>query len=240
MPLITVEGLDGAGKSTVIESLSSLISNPLILREPGGTDFGEAIRSVLKGEDFVPSAFSLSPNGEEFLSFLKDTSIGPWAEAFVLGEIKEIDIGPEEEVLLFNWARAEIVDLEIKPALDRERVVILDRFFDSTLAYQGFGRGLDISWIEDVISKATSGIIPDLTLYIRIDPKTRHERMAQRQGQDRIEQSGDDFFSRVCSGFDKLSLDPRFVTIDGEKNREKVARASRVAVEESGLIPGKN
>jgi len=229
MSLISFEGLDGAGKSTAIKYASSFFDDPLILREPGGTEIGEAIRSILKG--------SQKPD-------LKKFRLSSLAESFLNSNQQLIDylnnpshfLNPELEVLLFNLSRAELIDLKIKPALEEKRTVILDRFIDSTVAYQGFGHGLDIDWVKKTSLKATDNIIPDLTIYLKMTPNTRHQRLSNRGQADRIESFGDDFFERVFIGFNQLAADPRFLIIDSEKGLKYVQNSLYQGLSKKGFI----
>jgi dTMP kinase len=229
MPLISFEGLDGAGKSTAIKYAASFFDDPLILREPGGTGVGEEIRSVLKGETSKDLRdFSLSPlatrflnDNQELVKYLNNQDNG---------------LNPILEVLLFNLSRAELIDLEIKPALGQKRTVILDRFIDSTIAYQGYGHGLDIDWVREVSLKATDSIEPDLTFYLKMSPNTRHLRMANRGQLDRIEGFGDNFFERVFVGFNELSNQERFLTINSEKGIKYVQKSLASGLIKKGLI----
>lgn len=123
------------------------------------------------------------------------------------------------ELLLYEAARAQIADEVIRPALDASKVVLCDRFLDSTLAYQGFGRGLDPIMIGELSSFATAGLIPDRTLFFRIPMSVSRSRlMATGADPDRLERSGDGFFERVASGFERIAeSDPdRIRVVDGE------------------------
>lgn len=230
MALISFEGLDGAGKSTAIRYAAKFFDDPLILREPGGTEIGEAIRSILKGEDSQDlNEFILSPLAKRFL----DGS----SELTNYLNNQDQALTPELEVLLFNLSRAELIDLKIKPALKEKRVVILDRFIDSTIAYQGFGHGLDVDWVKETSLKATDNIIPDLTIYLKMTPKTRHQRLSNRGQADRIESFGDDFFERVFLGFNQLATQSRFLIIESEKGIKYVENSLQEGLIKKGLIP---
>jgi dTMP kinase len=108
---------------------------------------------------------------------------------------------PEAEALLFMASRAQIVREEIDPALDRGVVVVMDRFFLSTYAYQVYGRGLDESRIVAANSLATGGLVPDLTIILGIPVAEGLARVSRRGEHDRIEQASDDFHSRVERAF---------------------------------------
>ncbi|MGN0034147.1 MAG: dTMP kinase [Coriobacteriales bacterium] len=109
------------------------------------------------------------------------------------------------ELLLYEAARAQLVSERILPALDEGCVVICDRFSDSTVAYQGYGRGLDLDVIGDVDGFATRGLVPDRTLLLEIDPTLGLSRAVSGHRPDRLERAGGAFHERVHEGFARLS-----------------------------------
>src|SRR5665647_23507 len=113
----------------------------------------------------------------------------------------------EAEALLFMASRAEIVRLRIDPALRNGVIVLMDRFFLSTYAYQIAGRGLDERQIREANAIATGGRVPDLTIVIDVPPADGLTRAAARGQQDRMERSGDDFHSKVSSAFSLYTTD---------------------------------
>lgn len=134
------------------------------------------------------------------------------------------------EVLLFIAARAQVVSEVIRPALARGEWVICDRFADSTFAYQGYGRGIDVGLLKNFNDFATEGLVPDLTILLDVPPETSKARLAERQAAtatsaDRIEQAGDMFHRRLRDGFLELAkAEPdRFVVIDSSGLREEVS-----------------
>lgn len=179
--LINFEGIDGCGKTTQLGLLlDRLLSNgydTTALREPGGTDVSEAIRTLLLDEKY--------------------------------------QIAPITELLLFSAARAQLTNEKIRPALLAGQIVLLDRYFDSTTAYQGYGRQqISLEAIEVVNQVATSGLEPDITFYFDIDIDTAFFRRSTHA--DRMELSGRDFFERVRDGYFKLAQQHanRFITLD--------------------------
>ena len=184
--LITFEGIEGSGKSTLIASLASDLRNRTIdihvTREPGGTPLGERVRAL----------FLLDP----------DVTIDPLAEA-----------------LLINSSRAQLVGDVIVPALRAGTVVLCDRFFDATIAYQGFGRGLDIEMLLELSLTATRRIAPDLTFLLDIPAELSRERLRARGvAADRLERESLEFHDRVRRGY--LQLAERFgriVVLDGTR-----------------------
>jgi len=120
------------------------------------------------------------------------------------------EISPIGELLLFSASRAELVTEIIKPALASNKIVILDRFFDSTTAYQGYGRGIDLDLLSSIIAISTCGITPDITFYLDIKPEDALNRKFSEKSiplafdsseLDRMERSGFEFFDKVRKGY---------------------------------------
>jgi dTMP kinase len=135
------------------------------------------------------------------------------------------EISPIGELLLFSASRAELIQEVIVPALAVGKTVILDRFFDSTTAYQGYGRGIDLHLLQSIISISTCGIVPDITFYLDIEPEEALKRKFSKtsiplgfenEELDRMERSGAEFYQNVRKGYLKLiSLNKdRFVSIN--------------------------
>jgi dTMP kinase len=136
------------------------------------------------------------------------------------------------ETLLFLAARAQHVAELIRPALDAGRDVVCDRFSGSTLAYQGYGRGLDIDDLAEVSRWATAGLEPDRVILLRITPEVAKKRLAHRGGADRMEQAGEEFFARVAEGFDRLAAtNPTWRVVDGDGGVDEVAARVHAAVD---------
>ncbi|MFY0697198.1 MAG: dTMP kinase [Balneola sp.] len=135
----------------------------------------------------------------------------------------EIEIDPVTELLLFSSARSQLIAEKVKPLLAKGVVVILDRFYDSTTAYQGYGRkSIPIDQVHQINKIASHEIAPDVTFYLRLSLEESAKRTAHMQ-KDRMEQSGIEFFQNVIKGFDELSKsEDRFVTIDASKNIDEV------------------
>jgi dTMP kinase len=185
--LITVEGIDGAGKSTLAEGLVRARPGLTLLREPGGVALSERIRTLVK-----------DPN---------------------------LTVDPRAEALLYAAARAQLVHERLLPLLEAGHDVLLDRFVDSSLAYQGAGRGLGVEAIAELNRFATAGLAADLTLYLRVAPEVG---AARREGTDRLEQAGAAFFAAVASAYDALAAaEPeRVVVLDGAQPPEAVLEAA--------------
>ena len=190
---ITIEGPDGAGKTSVIESLVPRLRDVakcdiVETREPGGIPIAEEIRKVI-----------LSPDNH-----LMDD---------------------KTEALLYAAARRQHFVEKIKPSLDAGKMVICDRFVDSSLAYQGRARGIGVESIQEINDFATDQTVPDMTLYIDIDPETGIQRVQQSSViLDRIETSGIEFQQRVRHAYLDLWKENlgRIVKIDGKQPLEQV------------------
>jgi dTMP kinase len=135
------------------------------------------------------------------------------------------DISPVGELLLFAASRAELAQKVILPALDSGSDVILDRFYDSTTAYQGYGRGLDLGMLAEINRIASRGLVPDLTFYLDLTPEDALMRKFSEKSLplafdseelDRMESSGLDFYRRVRDGYHRIGIEnpQRIVTID--------------------------
>ena len=152
---------------------------------------------------------------------------------------EELDDPPvtRSEVLLFLAARAQVVSQVIRPALARGEWVLCDRFADSTFAYQGYGRGVDVGLLRNLNDFATESLVPDLTILLDVPLEVSRARLKERQAAtstvaDRIEQAGVMFHRRLREGFLELArAEPeRFVTIDSSGDRADVSAAVIAAV----------
>ena len=131
------------------------------------------------------------------------TSIGEKIRSIIL-DPGNAEMSYITEMMLYASARAQLVNELIKPSLAQGKVVICDRFIDSSYVYQGFGRNIDIEIIEKVNSIALDGILPDITLFFDIDPSIALERRIKSTGADRIEQEKMDFDYKVYEGYKNL------------------------------------
>ena len=165
---ITLEGIDGCGKSTQARLLAAALEHAgcavLRLREPGGTEISEKIRALL----LDPANAAMSETCE---------------------------------LLLFEAARAQLVEEVIVPALAAGQVVVCDRFYDSTTAYQAFADGLDCAMVRNANALAVGECTPRLTLVYDVSVDEALARRAARAGQDRMELKGDVFQESVAAGF---------------------------------------
>lgn len=190
---ITVEGTDGAGKSTQIDMLVSFLEKKgvktLVTREPGGTEISEKLREII-----------LDPQNK-----------------------KMTDI---TEAMLYAAARAQHVEEKIIPALKEGIFVICDRFVDSSIAYQGYARGIDINMIESINSYAVCQIVPDVTLFFDLSPEKGISRKKNMHELDRIEQEKIDFHKKVYFGYQQLleKYPERIKRINADDTIENVHR----------------
>ena len=195
--LYVIDGPDGAGKTTQAARVAACLRERgrevLVLREPGGTPVGEAIRDVL-----------LDP---------------------------ETDLTATAEMVLYQAARAQLVEAVVRPALEAGTDVVLDRFTYSTVAYQAFGLGLDADAVRQVAEVVTGGLRPERVFILDLDPETGLERL---QGdRDRIEGRPLDFHRRVREGFlaeaERLGEDA--VVVDATRSVDDVTHAILSRVE---------
>jgi dTMP kinase len=204
---ITLEGGEGAGKSTLIQGLYDSLTargyQVVFTREPGGCALAEAVRRLL---------------------LKRDTGVS---------------IGERAELLLFLAARAQHVEELIRPALRQGRVVICDRFHDSTIAYQGVARGLGAEAVRSMSTEASGGLVPDLTLLLDIAPdeglqraRGVHKAEAATDGVDRMESEAIEFHHRVRQAYLSIAAQEphRVVVLDAHQESDCVFADARQAV----------
>jgi dTMP kinase len=153
-------------------------------------------------------------------------------------EIRQIllhgrELPAEAELLLMNAARSVFVNEVVRPALQAGKIVVADRFALSSMAYQGYGRGLDIDQVRQICAFAADGVVPDLTLVLEVPPDTGEARRANRSGADRIERAGSDFHRRVAEAYRLLpSLEPGIERISGMGDVAEVQERIRALLTE--------
>lgn len=198
--LISLEGVEGSGKSTQLnllaEYLESLGRKVLKVREPGGTELGERVRTLLLEEG--------------------GAKISPLAELF-----------------LYFASRAQLVEEVLRPALGAGFVILCDRYMDATVAYQGYGRGLDVASIETINRLIVSDALPDLTFLLDLEARMGLSRISGRS-RDRLEAEDLAFHERVREGYLELAF--------RNPQRVKVISAERgildIAAEMRGYMTG--
>ena len=144
-----------------------------------------------------------------------------------------LDMEPLSEFLLYSASRAQLVHDVLRPALERGDVVLCDRYFDSSLAYQGAGRGLPLPLLRGLTREVTGGLTPDLTVLLDLDPALGLQRAALRGQPDRLEKADLAFHQRVRAGFLELAQAEaeRFAVVDAAQSADAVAAQLWAAVE---------
>jgi dTMP kinase len=193
--LITIEGIDGTGKTTLAAALHARLRDRgldvRLLREPGGVQAAERVRGLVTDP--------------------------------------ELHVTPRAEALLYAAARAQLVEEAVAPLLDQGVWVLLDRFVDSSLAYQGAGRRLGVESVRAVNVFATGGLSPDRTLLLVLDPAVARQRYRFRALPiDRLELEQQEFFSRIAEGYLQLAAaEPdRIRTVDASGSPTEVLEAA--------------
>ena len=181
--LVAIEGIDGAGKSTLARGLEVALREhdvpTLLTKEPGGTPLGQQLRTIL--------------------------------------QTQQEPLDPKTEFLLFAADRAQHFSSVITPALEKGVVVLSDRMADSSLVYQGYGRGLDLTTLNAVNSWAMINKKPDVVLYLRVPPDVARQRLLDRgTAPTAFEREGGAFIERLVTGFDELLIDrTSTIVLDG-------------------------
>jgi dTMP kinase len=219
-------------------------------RPPGGKGFfvvfegGEGAGKSTQMEALVQW---LRSRGDEVVSTREPggTDIGKQIRKILLDHGSE-QMDERTEALLYAADRAQHVALVVKPSLDAGKIVVSDRFLDSSLAYQGLARGLGLDRIYELSEWATGGLVPDLVFYIKLDPEEGLKRIGN--GTDRIESEEGDFHHRVAAAYGELArrYPGRFIVLDASRNAGEIAHDIQMAFLEraahvvSPLEPGAN
>ena len=151
----------------------------------------------------------------------------------ILLDKKNIKLTSSAECLLFAAARAQLIAEQIKPAMDKGIIVICDRFVDSTTAYQGYGRGLNLKYLEKINNFATNNLYPDITFILDIDSNTAAKRLDSNSS-DRMESTGIDFFNRIIYGYDKINAlnSHRCIKINANRSVEDIFHDIKILIME--------
>jgi len=194
--VISIEGGEGAGKSTIIEKIADFFSEKhldfIITREPGGVRISEKIRNIILEKTFT-------------------------------------EMDPRTEALLFAAARRQHLIEKVLPALNSGKIVIFDRFVDSSLVYQGYVRGIGVEAVYEINQFAIEGFLPDLTLYLDVDPAAGLKRISINPDREinKLDLEGLLFHQKVQEGYLKLyeAYPERIVKIDANDILENVLNA---------------
>ena len=195
--LLVLEGIDGCGKTTQLRHLANWL--------PRSGLMPEGARLHLTRE----------PGG---------TALGMALRKLVLHPPGDASPEPLAELLLYAADRAQHVAQLIRPALEQGHWVLSDRFSGSTLAYQGYGRELDLDLIQQLEQIATAGLVPDLTFWLELSVEESLLRRDARSN-DRIEAEGVDFLTRVATGFAVLARERSWVPLQADQQVESVSSA---------------
>jgi dTMP kinase len=197
---IVFEGVEGAGKTTQMKQTADWLQSWC----------GQDTSVVITRE----------PGG---------TTLGRQIRQLLLDDTQN-EIGDRTELLLYGADRAQHVESFVKPHLDRGDIVLCDRFTDSTVAYQGYGRGFDLMEIDRVNQLATGGLQSDLTFWLDLDVEIGLERVLLRGKLDRMELATVDFHQRVRQGYQELakSYPNRIVRIDADRSETSIQKEIQV------------
>lgn len=192
---------------------------PLFITFEGGEGSGKSFQAKALYRRLshlaIPAILTHEPGGTLF-----GKKLGRW-----LKWAQGTDISPLTELMLFNASRAQLVTEVIKPSLESRKVVISDRYADSTVAYQGYGRGLDLEMVKATNNAATQGLKPNLAILLDISPEKGFARKRTRR-QDRFEQEALAFHQRVRESYLKMAADEpeRWLVVDASQSKEKIAQ----------------
>lgn len=159
------------------------------------------------------------------------TSIGEQIRE-VLHSMKNTEMHPRTETLLYQAARAQFVEQVIKPRLSDGEIVISDRYADSTLAYQGYGHRQNVEEVHALIKYATGGLVPDLTIYLDVDIETGLKRKKNSDEWNRMDAYTVEFHERVRAGYLALAISERWVTVDAAKDWDTVQENLKAVLRE--------
>lgn len=190
---ISIEGLDGSGKTTQMQNIRTYLErkglNVALLREPGGTEIGEKIRDILL-------------------------------------DVRNAEMDQVAEMMLYAASRAQMAAQKIIPLLEKGVTVVCDRYIDSSLAYQGYGRELNFEDVLKVNLIAIRNLLPHLTVFLDVDPETAIRRRQTVSETDRLERETVVFRKRVYQGYQELCrrFPERMISVNGNMVPEEITR----------------
>lgn len=151
---------------------------------------------------------------------------------------KNVSMTDECEAMLYAAARIQLLKEEIAPRLERGELVLCDRYIDSSLAYQGYARGLGVEFIEKINDYAIKNFTPDYTVFLKLEPELAFKRKGGVDKTDRLELSGMEFHQKVFNGYNELAerYNERFLVIDASGEREQTHAKIISALKEKGII----
>jgi len=204
------------------------MQNGIFITFEGTDGSGKTTQIKLMEEYFRDKGYevvlSREPGGTKVSEMIRDLVLDP----------ANTEIVPLTEMILYAASRAQHVAQVIKPAVEAGKIVICDRFVDSSYAYQGCGRGVDLRIVADVNRVAIAGTSPDITFFLDVDPEIAIKRRINTTGADRIEQEKIDFHRRVYDGYKKMALlyPERIRTIDANKSIKEISSQINEYLEE--------
>lgn len=214
--LIAFEGGEGSGKTTQARHLYGLLCQrghrARLLREPGGTPLGEVLRSLIA----MPR--------QALAATWRHTLVPPQRDTQLAVKDLWLVMSAEAELFLFAACRAQLVAEVIRPSLARGITMICDRFIYSTVAYQGYGRGLDLELVRQVNAMAAGGIEPDLVVLLDLEPSVGLSRKRRAQEVSRFEEEELDFHRRVREGYLRQAAEEpqRWLVVDGRRGKAEL------------------
>ncbi len=222
---ITFEGGEGSGKSTQVATLVERINkekkrHAVFAREPGTTLLGKMLRDWLSHRDH---SLTLIPAQNTQLCLIEPIDE---MNEHLLPDILLHGAAPRTELLAFTIARAQLVEEFISPHLKKGDVVICDRYIDSTVAYQGYARGLSIKLVELANKIATDGLKPKLTILLDLPPEVGLARKWGGSKEDQFEREVLDFHCKVRNGYLQIAAkEPaRFLVVDATKTKGEIEK----------------
>ncbi|KKP47968.1 MAG: Thymidylate kinase [Candidatus Woesebacteria bacterium GW2011_GWA1_33_30] len=195
------------------------LNDGFLINLEGGEGCGKTTHVPYLVEYLREKGFTVYPTREP-----GGTSIGEQIRD-VIHDLKNVDIHPRTETLLYQAARSQIVEQVIRPKLLEGQIIICDRFYDSTIAYQGFGHQQDIKAVHRLVDYATGGLTPDLTILLDVDVEVGQRRKESSDEWNRMDAMDKEFHERVRKGYLKMAeVDARWIVINANNGIQEVRR----------------